>query len=84
MKDSWKTGRGALTYNEEGTVAELHFHHVVEELIETTWSNEELDRVVYRCDNDLLMDGDGGDEHYRECVDGQWTEATPECGESRE
>ena len=51
---------------------------------ETTWNNEELDRVVYRCYNDLLMDGDGGDEHYRECVDGQWTEATPECGESRE
>ena len=81
---SYDSNNSTEQYNVTNSKEPYTMEESLEEISETTWNNEELDRVVYRCYNDLLMDGDGGDEHYRECVDGQWTEATPECGESRE
>ena len=59
------------------------YRRFTQEINETTWDNKELDRVVYRCDNDLLMGNDGRNEYYRQCVDGRWNGETPECGESR-
>jgi len=70
VEDSRELGRGALTNNEETAVAAWHLQR------------EELYRVVYRCDDDILVGGDGGNEYFRECVDGQWTGQIPLCGKS--
>ena len=45
--------------------------------------SEFVRRVAYRCNSDLLMGSDGGNEFYRECVDASWFGETPECGELR-
>ena len=85
---SWETGRGAVNSSktsDDPYVANLtgQYSRFTEQINETTWNNEELHRVVYRCDNDLWMGDDGSDEYYRECVDGKWTGEIPQCGESR-
>jgi hypothetical protein len=85
-ESSLGTGRGVSNSSKttdllsNSTVQNRRF---IEEINETTWNNEELFRVVYRCDHDPLTGGDDGNEYYRECVDGSWNEEIPQCGESR-
>ena len=97
-EDSWGTGRGASNsskttdspYVANNSTDDSHVSNsteqnrrFTEEINETTWNNEELHRVVYRCDHDSLTGGDDGNEYYRDCVDGQWTGQIPLCGTFR-
>ena len=54
-----------------------------QEINESNWKTGKLYRVAYRCDVDLLVDKDGGNGHFRECVNGRWTGNIPQCGEFR-
>ena len=93
-KDSWRTRRDALNssqtndtqdvekYSTVGPLSSLpgQFSQFTEEINETNWDNEELYRVVYRCDDDPLMGSDGESGYFRECIDGKWTGENPQCG----
>ena len=69
VDNSSELGRGPLGQSD-----------VIEEISENTWNEQELNRVVYRCDNDLMMDIGGEEEYFRECIDGKWTGENPQCG----